>query len=157
MDLSLNGCQPSWSTWGKSLLLTIPHFIYKLRRRRQELSMAPLSWSLQASMTVWSASSLASLAIQGQTQRDRAEGDLAEIHHTKKLTLAKHLRSPPSFQLLFPVALFYYLSHHLKQLVSFFIVSLQSKVLEGQGLCLSCPRVQPHTWYLVSSLSTYVD
>lgn len=32
--------------------------------------MAPLSWSLQASMTMWPASSLAFLAIQGQTQRD---------------------------------------------------------------------------------------
>lgn len=110
--------------------------------------MAPLSWSLQASMTMWPASSLASLAF-----RDKHR----EIHHTKKLTLAKHLRSPPSFQLLFPVAVFYYLSHHLKQLVSFSIVSPQSKVLEGQGLCLFCPGVQPHTWYLVSSLNTYVD
>lgn len=152
--MSLNGCQPRWSTWGKSLLLAIPHFIYKWRRRRQGLPMALLSWSLQASMTIWPGISLASLAIQGQTQRKRAEGDLAEIHHAKKLPLAKHLRSPPSFQLLFPVALFYYLIHHLKHLLSFSIVSLQSKVLEGRGLCLSCPRVQPRTWHLVSPLRT---
>lgn len=119
--------------------------------------MALLRWSLQASMTIWPGISLASLAIQGQTQREKTEGDLAEIHHTKKLPLAKHLRSPPSFQLLFPVALFYYLIHHLKHLLSFSIVSLQSKVLEGRGLCLSCPRVQPRTWHLVSPLRTYVD
>lgn len=75
-----------------------------------------------------------------------------EIHHAKGLPLVRHLRCPPLSFVLSWGPIYFILARHLTCLVYFSVVFLQSKVLEGQGLCLPHLWIQPSTWYRVGSL-----